>query len=182
MLFWLQLALFSLELVSRQQFVPALREDRALWKAVIDENDETRVKVFFESIPPSCLGFLSSKGGISQPRDLVSSFIDSAVDFLVRSSLEDISILPSRRGRPPKIIALSHQFLKALSARQGDAVLKAPAKELSAFSGQLDSWTVQLRPQAVDVPFRTCFRLEAPAGDDNIWRLGIFVQAKEDPS
>ncbi|MBN1236770.1 MAG: DEAD/DEAH box helicase [Methanotrichaceae archaeon] len=182
MRFWQQLALFSLELVTRQQFVPALREDRALWKAVIDENDQLRAKVFFDSIPPSCLSFSSPKGVIVQPQDLVSSFINGAVDYLVRSSLAEISILPSHRGRPARAPALPQQFLKALCAGQEEAVLKAPLKELSAFSRQLNSWTDQLRPQAVDVPFRTCFRLEAPAGDEKFWRLGIFVQAKEDPS
>jgi SNF2 family DNA or RNA helicase len=182
MLFWSELALFSLELVSRQQFVPALQGDRALWKAVIDENDEMRVKVFFESIPPSCLSFSPSKGETSQPHDLVNSFINSAVDFLVRSSLKETSLLPTRRGRHAKTPALPQQFVKALSAEQGEAVLKASASELSAFSGLLDSWTGQLRPPAVDVPFRTCLRLEAPAGDDEIWKLAIFIQAKDDRS
>ena len=55
MLFWSQLALFSLELVSREQFVPAIRKSRALWKAVIDEPDQERLNIFIRSLPPSCL-------------------------------------------------------------------------------------------------------------------------------
>ncbi len=43
---WSQLALFSLELVSREQFVPAVRKSRALWNAVIDEPDQERLNIF----------------------------------------------------------------------------------------------------------------------------------------
>jgi len=90
---------------------------------VIDENDEMRVKVFFESIPPSCLSFSPSKGETSQPHDLVNSFINSTVDFLVRSSLKETGLLPTRRGRRAKAPALPQQLVKALSAEPGEAVI-----------------------------------------------------------
>ena len=56
LLFWSQLALFSLELVAREQFLPAIQKSRALWKAVIDELDQERLNIFIRSLPPSCLG------------------------------------------------------------------------------------------------------------------------------
>jgi SNF2 family DNA or RNA helicase len=132
--------------------------------------------------------------------------MNSAVDFLVRSSLCDAEIIPSRRGRPAKSEKLSIQFLKSLqNSNPKEAVLDATDKELLGFSDILSSWTAALQPQAVDVPFKTCFRLESPSKDDDgdesdhidnnderdngyssgesdLWRLSFFLQARDDKS
>ena len=180
MRFWSQLALFSLELVSREQFVPTIRAGMALWKAVIDEADLKRLGIFFESMPPSCLGFGSLQTPQPSPGSLVTSFVDSAVDCVVRSSLNEVALLPSRRGRKPLAVPLPQQFLQALTAREPG--LKASSEELASFSSKMNSWTSELQPKTVEVPFRTCFRLETPAEDNESWRLGFFLQAKDDRS
>jgi SNF2 family DNA or RNA helicase len=178
-LFWSKLALFSLELVAREQFVPAVQEGRSLWKAVIDEPDVERIKVFSSSMPPSCLGFKSFPVANSSPQSLVRSFIDSVVDSLIRNSLKDVTLLPPRRGRKPLVVPLPQQFLLSLASQ--DPNLNASKEELAAFISELKSWTSGLEPQALDVPFRTCFRLEAPS-EDETWRLGFFLQARDDRS
>lgn len=179
LLFWSKLALFALELVAREQFVPVIREGCSLWKAVMDEKDRERLKAFSSSLPPSCLGLRSLPATQSFPSSLVKSFVDSAVDSLVRSSLKDIPLLPPRRGRKPLFVPLPQQFLLSLTSE--DSSLKAPTDELAAFASKLESWTSELQPKAVDVPVRTCFRLEAPS-EDETWRLGFFLQARDDRS
>ena len=101
------------------------------------------------------------------------------MDSLVRSSLKDIPLLPPRRGRKPLFVPLPKQFLLSLTSE--DSSLKAPTDELAAFASKLESWTSELQPKAVDVPVRTCFRLEAPS-EDETWRLGFFLQARDDRS
>ncbi len=183
-LFWSQLCLLALELVGRQQFVPSLIEDKAIWKAVVDERDDGRWQAFVKSIPYGCLAFSSAwqsySDGKSQerlsgisPSYLVSSFLDCSVDSLVRGFLSSNGgkAQSSRRGRPPKNAALSQQFLKSLLARRPDeGMLKFSEKEISSFRKDMEAWTEALNSQAQDVAFRTCFRLEAPAfqGDDEI--------------
>lgn len=184
-LFWSQLALLSLELVSREQFVPAIRKSRALWKAVIDEPDQERLNIFIRSLPPSCLGLSPlppQEAAMATPSRLVHSFVNSAVDALVRCSLDGVSLLPARRGRRPKIVPLPDQFLAALTGKEAGLSVSAP--ELVPFSLKVDSWTAQIHPKIEDVPFRTCFRLEAPGveDDDDAWRLAFFLQAKDDNS
>jgi len=199
-LFWSELCLFALELVGRQQFVPALSEEnRAYWKAVIDEKDEERCRAFAGSIPPGCLAFSacrsssacsSSAGGPASaisPGWLVKSFLNYSVDWLVRGSLSHngTPILSQRRGRPAKNGALARQFIKALLAQNADdAALEAQQEDLHAFGKELGNWTDVLHPQAEDVAFRTCFRLEAPPAEaeDDLWHLSIFLQAKDDRS
>lgn len=179
MLFWSKLAMFSLELVAKEQFVPIVWEGRSLWRAVIDEPYAERLRVFSSSMPPSCLGLRSPPAIKLSPSGLVKSFVDSAVDSLVRNSLKGVTLIPSRRGRKPLVVPLPQQFLISLASE--DPSLKASAEELATFSAKLDSWTNELQPKAVDVPFRTCFRLEAPS-EDETWRLGFFLQARDDRS
>jgi hypothetical protein len=178
--FYSRLALFSLELVAREQFRPALIKGKARWKAVIDEVDEARLAIFTASLPPSVFSCLPQGEPMPSSRALVSSFIDSLVDVLVRRSIRDVSLLPVRRGRPARAHPLARLFLQALSAEE--ASLDAPAEELASFSQELNAWTQPLCPTAVDVPFRTCFRLESPLGCDEAWTLHFLLQAKDDRS
>lgn len=135
MLFWSELALLSLELVSREQFVPAIRKSRALWKAVIDEPDQERLNIFIRSLPPSCCGLSPLPPGsvsMATPSRLVQSFVNIAVDALVRTSLNGVSLLPVQRGRRPKHVPLPIQFLAALTRKETG--LSASAPELVSFS------------------------------------------------
>jgi SNF2 family DNA or RNA helicase len=177
LLFWSQLALFSLELISREQFLPAVQKDRALWKAVIDEPDQERLNIFIRSLPPSCCGLLP---GTTSPTLLVHSFVNSAVNATVHSSLDGVSLLPAQRGRRPRTAPLPIQFLSALTGQE--TVLSASAPELAAFSSKMDSWTAQIHPKIEDIPFRTCFRLEAPDAERAAWCLAFFLQARDDRS
>jgi SNF2 family DNA or RNA helicase len=178
LLFWSQLALFSLELVSREQFVPVVEKNRAVWNAVIDDPDGERLNRFIRSMPASCLGL--STPGQATPNHLVRSYVNSAVNAIVLSGLDGVSLFPAKRGRRPKNVPLPNQFLSALTNQETD--LSSYGQELIAFSSKLDSWTGQIHPKIMDVPFRTCFRLEAPDGDKAAWSLAFFLQSNDDRS
>ncbi|OPY55225.1 MAG: ATP-dependent helicase HepA [Methanosaeta sp. PtaU1.Bin112] len=178
MFFWSRLALFSLELVSREQFVPAIEKNRAVWKVVIDEPDQERLNFFIHSFPPSCLSLTTP--GQATPNHLVHSYVNRAVNAIVLSSLDGVSLLPAKRGRRPKNVPLPNQFLSALTGQEPD--LSASARELASFSSKLDSWTGQIHPKIEDVPFRTCFRLESPESEKAAWSLAFFLQANDDRS
>jgi SNF2 family DNA or RNA helicase len=179
--YWSNLAMLSMELLAREQFVPAIRSDKASWAAVIDEDDSERLKIFSESMPLSCRGFLSngSPAMAPSPQNLVMSFIDSTVDSFVRNSLKDTELMPPRRGRRPKSMPLEQQFLRALSSEKSG--LEAPAEDLASFSKNMQSWLSQLHPSE-DVPYRTCFRLDPPEDDGDTWTIRFFLQAKDDRS
>jgi len=181
--FLIEAAIFSLELIAREQFVPAIKGNAAVWKAVISGDDLERVHTLAEAMPPACRAFApqdddgleaaaqsqspSSTSPPSHssslppsPRDLIMSFIDLTVDAFVRRSLESTSLLPPRRGRRPAVTPLPQQFLTALSSR--NSTLDAPAEALDAFSDGITGWLSGLKSSAPDVLFRTCFRLDSP--------------------
>jgi SNF2 family DNA or RNA helicase len=178
--FWSDLAMFSLELIAREQFVPQIRSDKVSWAAVINDDDSERLKIFSESMPPSCRGFLSKYAEPPLPHDLVMNFVDLAIDSFVRGSLNNAKFLPAHRGRRPKSIPLTYQFIQALSSN--DTTLKAPAENLASFAKTMQSWLSQLYPSSEDVPYRTCFRLDPPQKSDGTWTVRFFLQAKDDRS
>jgi len=184
--FWIEVAKFSLELITRQQFVPAIREDkhdgsasfRAAWEAVITEEDEERVRMLAEAMPPSCRAFSDKdKSQMLSPADLVLSFVNCTVDAFILKSLASTSLIPPHRGRRPKNAPLPEQWIQALST--DNPILLASPEELNSFSNELQAWLAQLRPAAPDAPFRTCFRLDPPSdsGDEENgegWEVRFF--------
>ncbi|RZN37192.1 MAG: DEAD/DEAH box helicase [Methanophagales archaeon ANME-1-THS] len=194
--FWIEVAKFSLELIARQQFIPSIRVAkhdgsataffRAAWEAVITENDEERVHLLAEVMPPCCRAFPEKdKSQLLSPANLILSFINRTIDAFIRKSLVSISLLPHGRGRRPKVVPLPEQWLRALST--DNPALVASWEELNAFCKEMQAWLAQLQPAAPDAPFRTCFRLDSPfnSGEEEKgeeWKVRFFLQAKEDRS
>ncbi|MEA1870461.1 MAG: SNF2 helicase-associated domain-containing protein, partial [Euryarchaeota archaeon] len=218
--FWTEAALFSLALITEEQFIPTIRENVAVWTAVIAGDDVERMHTLADAMPAYCRALIIWKDGSpcaqdTPPRLMIRSFIDRTVDVFVRRSLESISLIPPRRGRRPKITPMPERFLSALST--WDPAIDAPIEDVAAFSGELEGWLTGLQPAMPSAPFRTCFRLDAPpdpdeeeyeameggdyddedgggsgGGDEtryrdqerdwNMWSLGFFLQAKDDPS
>jgi len=185
--FWVEAAKFTLELITRQCFIPTLKKDkqdntisiRAAWEAVISEEDARRVQLLANSMPPSCRALLlpDRKGPLS-PSDLVSSFVNQAVDAFIRRSLSSTPMLPLRRGR--STASLPEQWVRALSS--DDPRLEASTDELASFSKELESWLSQIHPLPSDTPFRTCFRLDSPGDSTEDWRVSFHLQASDDRS
>jgi len=185
--FWVEAAKLSLELITRQCFVPTIKEDkpnnirsfRAAWDAVTNEEDSRRVQLLANSMPPSCRAFLLPDGKRSLlPSDLISSFVNRTVDSFVRRSLSSTSLLPLRPSRGA--VSLSEQWIKALSSE--DPQLKASTEELASFSKGIKSWLSHIQPIPSDTPFRTCFRLDSPSDDIQEWRVSFHLQASDDRS
>jgi len=221
--FWSEAALFSLALITEEQFIPTIREDVAVWTAVIAGDDVERMHTLADAMPAYCRALIIQKedGSCAQdtpPRHIIRSFIDQTVDAFVRSSLGSTSLIPPRRGRRPRITPVPELFLSALST--GNPALDAPIEAVTVFSDELDGWLSGIQPAMPSAPFRTCFRLDAPpdpvegeyeemdgcdyygensSGSDedyngggtrgrdqgrdrDMWSLGFFLQAKDDPS
>ncbi|HLZ55602.1 MAG TPA: DEAD/DEAH box helicase [Ktedonosporobacter sp.] len=202
--YWMVVGQWVFELLTRQCFVPAVRESKqngtlsvsAAWEAVLSEDDEERLSVLARVMPPVCWSFLPS--GAVKPSSLpalVRHFLNQTTDAFVRASLsssDTVNRLPvsaSRRNRRVTGAPLPEQWLRALST--DDALLAAPPDELAKFSSAMQNWLKQLRPTASDAPFRTCFRLDAPSEEsapqpkseqESTWRVSFHLQANDDRS
>ncbi|HET9918816.1 MAG TPA: DEAD/DEAH box helicase [Ktedonobacteraceae bacterium] len=203
--FWREAANLAFALISKQSYAPVLQEQgkngsltvRAAWEAVLTGDDDERLRLLAQTMPPLCWAF-AAPGEVkaSSLLEIVQHFLNRSVDAFVRESLSVTGLLPARRGRS-KGASLPEQWLHALSSE--DVTLTASPKELKSFAAALHSWFDQLRPTEVNAPFRTCFRLNPPEesaqgegnvehgdnaedGENKTWQLSFHLQANDDRS
>lgn len=182
--FWAEVAKLTLELLARQCFLPALKKDergkrrsfQAIWVALISEGDAQRIQVLANSMPPVCRA-LPHADRPPLPSDLVSSFVNEAIDAFVRASLASSPLLPRRSVQA---MSLPEQWLRALYS--DDPRVEATPRVLDSFSEELAAWLNQAEPAPSDIPFRTCFRLDSPDDDGTQWRVSFHLQASDDRS
>ncbi len=177
--FWAEAVKFSLELITKQKFVPSIKKDgstkfKAVWEPVIEEDDIQRMDLLSDVMPPSCKSLQNEQ---RTSLEVITSFVNEMVDVFIRKSLSHTSFAPRRRS---KVIA--RQWLTALST--DGSTLKASDKELNSFLSELNSWLSQLKPPQ-EASFRTCLRVDPPTieeeGNDEWW-IRFFLQAKSDRS
>ena len=208
--FWVTAMRFGGTLVARQQCLPSVEamEEmyRARWKPVIVGADAQRLARLAQAMPHACRA-LTQADAVAPPDTpaltLLNSFLDGAVDYLMRSgiAMADSSGLPAVSGPPSKRMKTSafesvhDEWLHALRTMDGD--LNGAASELALLAKQVREWR---RPISVSAatPFRLCFRLEEPSDSDTAtrrpsphgpvaashadWHVRYLLQAADDPS
>lgn len=208
--YWTTALRFAGSLVTREQFVPSLREEgesfRACWLPVLSGPDSERLRQLAAAMPPACRALTPSAEAPPEEAALshLTMFLESMVDALVRSaasaaSLTAAPVPPRERGtwgegvrrparRSTSFPSVHDAWLHALQS--ADGVLKGPRESQRQFAEQMRSWQ---RPAllAATAPFRLCFRLEEPAvnGEDEEhvaaptdWQVRYLLQARDDPS
>jgi SNF2 family DNA or RNA helicase len=196
--FWIEVARFAFELITRQCFVPALhsRIDKgkttysAAWDAYIAPEDSTRVALLARVMPPVCWSYVQDTRVTEDfPRECVLQFLNQTIDAYIRQKLVTISIAVSASRQQivaKTAMSTAEKWLTAL--RVEDGIVRGSAQELEPFAADLHSWLGQLQPVDQGSPFRTCFRLEEPeelAGETTkqyAWHVNFYLQANDDPS
>jgi SNF2 family DNA or RNA helicase len=196
--FWATALRLAGALVTREQFLPGMdtagTSVRAQWKPVLTGTDAQRLTQLAQAMPPACRAMTGTTDGTpaTPATAVLSAFVHTMVDSLVRSSLAaaDVPTLPRRKPRKktPAFDSIHDHWLHALRSREG--ILEGVAGESGKLSEQIRDWQ---RPIAVAAatPFRLCFRLEEPEdGGDTLstptankpWHLRYLLQGVDDPS
>ncbi len=188
--FWSEAAKFAFELITRQCFIPSLHEGqrgntvtcRATWEAVLSPEDLERLRLLAKAMPPICWAFmLPGEKKASLLQDVLLHFINQFIDAFVRESLTSTSFPRGVKGTNRH--ALPERWLRALASP--DPELTVSSAELTDFSVTLRTWLDQIRLVPGDSPFRTCFKLDPPAEDQEdaaAWKISFHLQASDDPS
>ena len=206
--FWSHAARWSLDLLARSKFLPALDSvDGALfstWQVLLDSDvDQTRLRQFARQMPVACRTYqdgadLAAAGAeqnlvvadtVTLARPLLLDFLNRVVDAQIRTTLHntrtDAPILPA--VALPKDVAL-REWLQSLT--QTEAILCETAKpnaadpaKLERLQSVLTQWLTPLQHHLSqqDTPFRTCFYLHPPLMGQMDWTLEYFLQAVDDP-
>jgi SNF2 family DNA or RNA helicase len=180
--FWAVAARFTLELLARQRFVPAVvapedgKQARSLWKPYLEDEQE-RLARLSAMMPPACRAALGPDGEPAAAETVLSEFITALADGFVRQAAGRLRIRPRFHGT-----AGDHYVASLLSP---DAGLAVPVEEITELRESLGAWSAALEEET-ETAFRIAFRLEPPEleteGAEARWTLRYFLQATDDPS
>lgn len=201
--FWVQVARWSLDLISRYKFLPTIQRQSdhsvvAKWQALLDSaQDSTRLEKFSQLMPLACRTyqgsggdgkdegaksfFSSSSAHINlplEPQDLLLGFLNSTIDAQVRAMIGSQTLAESRvMASLPSAV---RQWLHSLTAVSN--TVSADPFGVERLEAALTVWTMPLQYQiAGKNQFRTCFELRSPeSGVETAWTLAYFLQAADD--
>ena len=192
--YWSEALQLAGALVYRQHVLPDLVERRrgayrAAWTPVYLGEDGARLERLARALPPAARALGSDQRTLPDfaPRDVLREFLAWIADHLVRQA----AMLPAVKRVGATSASLHGQWLDAL--RQPDGALEGDPTELRQLAKQIRDWQRPLL-RLINAPYRLCFRLEEPGGDEEDtatlffpdasteWRVHYLLQAREDPS
>jgi len=190
--YWSHLAELVLELLAKQQFVPAVHRTkdgrcRGYWRVFIqDKHTSDRLGCFIESMPPVCRA-MEGEDDSHQASNLVESFLWRTVDALVRRCMQDDPLTHAIHERGTNSESLQIPWLRSLV--HADAWISASPTDCATIHAKIEPWVSKLEPQRQQRTCRTCFQLAPPtsenmeaAATERVWELQLYMQACDDTS
>lgn len=170
-------------MVARQQYLPdvvSTESDRykAVWNpAFVGEDTEWR-DAAVAKMPAAARALTWKSASVAPIKPAVSVLWDVAsnlTDYIVRTASQDIQ----RGRRRTRFDSIHDSWLYSLRSKYRD--IAGTSKALQHLAGQIHEWQ---RPIAIIAgsPFRLCFRIDEPRGEQDLWNVRYLVQSNDDPS
>jgi superfamily II DNA or RNA helicase len=168
----------ALELVARGRLRPALERDGehwvARWRPVTEAaEDAARVELLVRAMPPLLRAELCPWEDGVRPDLLVDRILVAVIDACIRELLA--GRLAAAAEPDPVVGGVFAKWLSALVA--DDPAVDGDERELAQLAERLEQWWVAGQTYEARRMFRTCFRLVAPAAEEE----KQDVTAAEDP-
>ncbi len=185
-----RVATMARDLADRGRVLPAIEpgpdggQPCARWRPILQGPDAVAVHALAAAMPPVCRAEATGPHDTTgqRPTELVDHAVAALSDAVARIRLSGTSLLPRRRGRPPRRPPVAEAWLTALTAP--DARFEAGTEEVAELDDALAPWAAfGVGPAG---PARLTFRLAEPepeyAEGPSGWRLEFWLQSLEDPS
>ncbi|MBR8830480.1 MAG: RNA polymerase-associated protein RapA [Chroococcopsis gigantea SAG 12.99] len=175
--FWAHCYRWSLDLLARGKFVPALMEQpqvRSCWYPLLDSTiDQSRFATFSQTIPPVCRSYSES-----EVEPLILDFLRNAIDIQVRHFNDNNPTFSKN--------LIVQTWLKSLI--QPAPQFELGPKQLQRLGNAFYNWTLPIQENLVTDKlgnfgknYRVCLKLQPPKeGDLENWRLSYGIQALDD--
>lgn len=170
---------FARKLLARGRILPALGVvgdgPVAFWRPVVQGADVLELNAIIAAMPPVC----RAESDAPAAPELVGSALAALVDELARAAMPPAEeLLPPRRGRRPKRLAIAEQWLTALT--EPDGRFDPDFDDLDVLADALAPWDeIGIEEPG---PARAIFRLTDIEGETPAWRLEFLLQSVADPS
>ena len=203
LLFWVECSKLLLELLTRGMFLPTIYKvggnHFASWELVIAEDtDLERFNHLCRAMPQVCRNLVEDRGSsASDPYQLLTSFLQTTADHLIRVFLRNNSLYPIKKDVTTNLKRLVCTcWLEKLSS-PNNTLLEIdklqPKIEFMELEQQLKRWKRSIS-SAVDIqPLLPCFSLQSPetssethyTTNENIspsrnWKLEFGLQSPND--
>ncbi|WP_367275247.1 SNF2-related protein [Microcoleus sp. CAWBG58] len=203
--FWSHIARWSLDLLARCKFLPALETQSdgsaiAKWQPLLDSSTDTlRLATFAKQMPAACRIYQKKEGSAADfvadvtdvikvrdvavdlpvgAEDLVLGFLSSVVDCEVRSASR-AALTAAGSTLDIKTVSPTREWLQALQQESG--IVQAESAALEKLATKLTAWAAPLQNQlSQQNQFHTCFQLIPPSPGKVNWSLNYCLQAVDE--
>ncbi|MCB2314158.1 DEAD/DEAH box helicase [Clostridium tagluense] len=185
--FWITVAKFTAELIIKHKYLPSLSIDRVLKKVnsrwrwhTSDSEYIDKKKALCGNMPTECKAYfpLDSEGfKYTNTTKLVSDFIDSMIDSMVRFSCSEINTEHDylREG----FISLGSTWIHSLFSIFPE--IPIDTSDQIKMLNEYKKWIEPLKIKKNNFKFRTCFKVMPPTRGEE-WTIEYLLQAKDDLS
>ncbi|MBU3130444.1 DEAD/DEAH box helicase [Clostridium tagluense] len=185
--FWITVAKFTAELIIKHKYLPSLSIDRVLKKVnsrwrwhTSDSEYIDKKKALCSNMPTECKAYFpldSEEFKYTNTTKLVSDFIDSMIDSMVRFSCSEINTEHDylREG----FISLGSTWIHSLFSRFPE--IPIDTSDQIKMLNEYKKWIEPLKIKKNNFKFRTCFKVMPPTRGEE-WTIEYLLQAKDDLS
>ncbi len=177
---WSVVALFAGELVVKGSIVPGFRPVgkntiTGMWRPELRYEDTRRLNELAAAMPPLVRAHFNHDGQEDSPRLPVWRFIDEAVQAFVTGSYIDKGrknkVKEKERDSPAEEVWYRSLKGEDLTIADNSPVLR-----------ELKTWLAGPPLAKKQERCNTCFTVQEPADEESAWRVGFFLQSKDDPT
>ena len=177
---WSVVALFAGELVARGSIIPGFRPVgnntvAGTWHPELRYEDTRRLNELAAAMPPLVRAHLNHDGQEDSPLMPVRQFIDAAVQAFVTGAYREKE---SKTGVKKKGHDRPAEELWYHSLKGEDLTIAGNSPVVR----EIKTWLAGPPLAKSTERCTTCFTVQEPAGEEDAWRVGFFLQSKDDPT
>ena len=185
--YWITVAKFTAELIIKHKYLPSLTIDRvhkkvnSRWRWHTSDSEYIdKKKVICGNMPPHCKTYFpleNEEFKYSNATKLVSDFMDSMIDSMVRWSSSEINTDYNCIGEGASNLGSS--WVHSLFSRLPE--IPIDTSDQIKILNEYKKWIEPLKIKKNNFKFRTCFKVVPPRREED-WTIEYLLQAKDDPS
>lgn len=185
--FWITVAKFTAELIIKHKYLPSLIIDRrnkkvdSQWRWHTSDSEYIdKKKALCSNMPTTCKAYFPLENDefvYINSTKLVSNFMDSMIDSMVRSSCSEMN---SENGYLEYDFSnLSSNWIHSLFSKLPE--IPIDTSDQIKMLNEYKKWIEPIRIKNNNFKFRTCFKVIPPIKEED-WTIEYLLQAKDDLS